>query len=199
MAVEMKLNRAAIRALEPGQRITQGGITAERTAAGEIRISVNTQVDGRRVHRRGFLTFTEAKEFIEQARTDARHGRLNLPTGRKLALAFASAAEQYLARMEQSNGKNLVAKRRQLRLYLVPAFGQRGSMRSRHSQSSLIRSAASMLVRRRRRSTANSQRSRTCSIEPSNGNGSTGYLPDRRSLPRLAVGSSRSTINNATR
>src|SRR5262249_49335428 len=119
-----KLDRNAIRGLQPGNKISQSGITAERTAAGEIRISVNTQVDGRRVHRRGFSTLTEAREFIEQSRTDARHGRLNLPTGRKLVLSFAAAADQYLLRMEQSNGKNLVAKRRQLRLYLVPAFAQ---------------------------------------------------------------------------
>lgn len=120
----MKLDRTAIRVLEPGKKITQGGITAERTAAGEIRISVNTQVDGRRVHRRGFSALTEAREFIEQARTDARHGRLNLPAGRKLALTFAAAANQYLRRMEETDGKNLVQKRRHLRLYLVPAFGQ---------------------------------------------------------------------------
>jgi hypothetical protein len=119
----MKLDRPAIRALEPGQKVSQGGITAERTTAGEIRIAVNVQVDGRRVHRRGFSTLTEAREFIEQSRTDARHGRLNLPTGRKLALTFAAAADQYLQRMEQSGGKNLVAKRRQLRLYLVPTLG----------------------------------------------------------------------------
>jgi integrase len=118
------LDRNAIRGLQLRNKISQGGITAERTAAGEIRISVNTQVDGRRVHRRGFSTLTEAREFIEQARTDARHGRLNLPAGRKLALTFAAAADQYLQRMQQSDGKNLVAKRRQLRLYLVPAFGQ---------------------------------------------------------------------------
>ena len=117
-----KLDRAAIRKLEIGQKISEGGIDAERTAAG-VRFTVNVMIDGRRVHRRGLGSLTEAREFVEQAKTDARHGRLNLPKGRKLALTFAAAAPDYVKHLEQSGGKNLVAKRRQLRMYLQPYFG----------------------------------------------------------------------------
>jgi integrase len=55
------------------------------------------------------------REFIEQARTDARSGRLKLPKGRKLGLTFAAAAPKYLALLEEEGGKNLVAKHRHLR------------------------------------------------------------------------------------
>src|SRR5205085_3563347 len=84
--------------------------------------------DGRRVHRvigreADGVTRSQCEEFIERARTEARSGRLNLPKGRKLALSFGIACNDYLARLEQTNGKNLVAKRRQSRLYLKPYFG----------------------------------------------------------------------------
>jgi hypothetical protein len=116
------LNRDAIRKLPIGGKITENGITAERTEK-DIRISVNAMIDGQRIHRRGFATLAEATSFIEQAKTDARHGRLNLPRGRKLALSFSRAADDYLVRLEETGGKNLVAKRRQLRMYLKPHFG----------------------------------------------------------------------------
>jgi len=123
-----RLDRPAIRRLQAGQKITEHGITVERLVEGDIRFSVNVMVDGRRIHRvlgaaSGGLTRTQCEEFIEQARTDARADRLNLPKGRKLALTFGTAAEDYIARLEQSNGRNLTAKRRQLRMYLKPYFG----------------------------------------------------------------------------
>ncbi len=117
-----RLTRTALRELRIGQRISQGGITAERTAAA-IHISVNAMVDGQRIHRRGFASLAECQEFLDQARADARRGRLNLPQGRKLALTFGRAAQEYIERLEQSEGKNLVAKRRQLKLHLTPTFG----------------------------------------------------------------------------
>jgi integrase len=85
-------------------------------------------VDGRRVHRvlgrdSEGVTRTQCEEFIEQARTEARAGRLNLPKGRKLALAFGTAAADYVTRLEQANGKNLKTKRHQLQMYLKPYFG----------------------------------------------------------------------------
>jgi integrase len=85
-------------------------------------------VDGRRIHRvigreRDGVTRTQCEEFIEQARTEARSGRLSLPKGRKLALGFARAADDYLTRLEDGAGRNLTAKRRQLRMHLKPYFG----------------------------------------------------------------------------
>lgn len=122
MTRSTRLDRNAVRKLAIGERIAEGGIVAERTASG-IRFSVNVMIDGRRVHRRGLGSLTEAREFVDQARNDARHGRLNLPAGRKLALTFAAAADDYLARLDQANGKNMIAKRRQVRMYLKPYFG----------------------------------------------------------------------------
>ena len=123
-----RLDRATIRKLQPGQKIAEHGIVAERLASGDLRYSVNIMVDGKRVHRvigrdSEGVTRTQCEEFIEQARTDARTARLNLPKGRKLALAFSQAATDYIERLEQTGGRNLVAKRRQIRMYLSPFFG----------------------------------------------------------------------------
>jgi integrase len=84
--------------------------------------------DGHRIHRvigreSEGVTRTQAEEFIEKVRSEAREGRLSLPRGRKTQLSFAEASKKYIDRLEESNGKNLVAKRRQLRLYLTPFFG----------------------------------------------------------------------------
>jgi len=69
------------------------------------------------------VTRTQAEEFIARARSDAKEERLNLPKGRKTALTFERGASDYLVRMEDTGGRNLIAKRRQLRLYLSPFFG----------------------------------------------------------------------------
>lgn len=123
-----RLDRAGIRKLRPGQKVAEHGITVERLSTGDLRYSVNIMVDGKRVHRvigrdSEGVTRTQCEEFIEQARTDARAARLNLPKGRKLALTFSAASEDYMKRLEQSDGKNLPIKRRQLRMYLKPFFG----------------------------------------------------------------------------
>ena len=137
-----RLDRAAIRRLAGGEwkatekgkrywvgaKLVEHGIIAERMADGDLRYSVNVMVDGQRVHRvlgreSDGVTRTQAEEFIEKARTDARSDRLSLPKGRKLALTFAEAAGDYLTRSEEEGGKNLKIKRRQLRMYLKPEFG----------------------------------------------------------------------------
>jgi len=123
-----RLDRPAIRRLRPGEKITEHGITAERLADGDIRYTVNVMVDGRRIHRvigkeSDGATRTQCEEFIAAAQTDARHGRLSLPKGRKLALTFAAGADAYLKLLEDSAGKNIAIKRRQLRMYLKPFFG----------------------------------------------------------------------------
>ena len=123
-----RLDRKAIRALKAGEKITEHGITAERLGDGDVRYSVNVMVDGQRIHRvigreSDGVTRTQAEEFIETKRTDAREGRLSLPRGRKTYLPFAKAAENYLKRLEETGGKNIKAKRRQLNLHLKPFFG----------------------------------------------------------------------------
>jgi integrase len=114
--------------LELGEKIIEHGITAERLADGDLRYSVAVMVDGRRIHRvvgkaSEGVTRTQCEAFIEKVRTEARTGRLSLPTGRKLALNFCTAADNYIKRLEEGTGKNITIKRRQLRMNLKPFFG----------------------------------------------------------------------------
>jgi hypothetical protein len=122
------LDRPSIRRLRPGGKITEHGITAERLADGDLRYSVNVMVDGKRIHRvvgktSDGVTRTQCEDFVEKVRTEARTDRLSLPKGRKLALTFGAAADNYIKRLEEGAGKNIAIKRRQLRMYLKPFFG----------------------------------------------------------------------------
>ena len=122
-----KLTRPDIRRLKQGERITEQGITAERLTDGDVRYSVNIMVDGDRIHRvigreSEGVTRTQAENFIEAKRTEAREDRLSLPTGRKTHLTFAQAADAYVKIEEGHNGKNLKAKRRHVRDWLKPFF-----------------------------------------------------------------------------
>ncbi len=129
MAVKFtRLTRPAIRKLQPGERITEYGVTAEGLVDGDVRYSVNIMVDGERIHRvvgRGNdgTTRTQAEDFIAKKRAEAKEGRLNLPRGRKIHLTCATAAKLYLEREKEAGGKDLVSKERHLRLHLVPYFG----------------------------------------------------------------------------
>ena len=123
-----KLDRPSIRRLKPGEKLIEHGITAERLSDGDLRYSVNLMVDGKRIHRvigkeSEGLTRTQCEEFIEWARSEARAGRVSLPKGRKLALTFTAAADDYVNRLDESAGKNITIKRRHLRMYLKPFFG----------------------------------------------------------------------------
>lgn len=89
----MKLTRLALRGLKPGQHATAGGIRFDRLKNGDGRFTVEIMVDRVRVHRvigleSEGVTLTQAEQFIEQARADARRDRLSLPKGRKVALEF---------------------------------------------------------------------------------------------------------------
>ena len=123
-----RLDRPAIRRLKPGEKLTEHGITVERLANGDVHYSINIMVDGERVHRvvgreSDGVTRTQAEEFIEKARSEAREGRLSLPKGRKTVLTLRRAASDYLARLEDTGGKNIKAKRWQFHLHLAPFFG----------------------------------------------------------------------------
>ena len=128
MPKRAKLDRPTIRALKPGEKVSAEGIIAERMANGDTRYSVNIMVDGQRIHRviglgSEGVTISQAREFIAKARTDARHGRLNLPKRRKTPLSFAKAADEYIVRLGQEGGKNIAQKRQKLRDHLKPYFG----------------------------------------------------------------------------
>lgn len=84
-------------------------------------------VDGIRVHRvigkeSEGVTRKQAEVFIEQSRTDARKGRLNLPKGRKVVLGFRESAEKYLVKLEKEGGKDIKKKRQRIELHLSPFF-----------------------------------------------------------------------------
>jgi hypothetical protein len=129
MAVHFaRLTRTAIRRLQPGEKISEHGIVAECLANGDIKYSVGIMVDGTRAHRTigrqsDGTTRTQCEEFIAKVRTDARAGRLGLPRGRKIPLLFTKATESYIARLEQSGGKNITTKREHFRNHLISFFG----------------------------------------------------------------------------
>lgn len=123
----IKLTRPNIRKLSEGNSIIEHGITFERFANGDGRYTVNIMVDGQRVHRvigreSEGVTRKQAEDFIEQIKTDARKGRLNLPKGRKTILRFDRAGELYLAKLEEEGGKDLKMKKMRLNHNLIPFF-----------------------------------------------------------------------------
>lgn len=124
-----KLNRPAMRKLKPGTSIAEHGITFERLESGDGVFTVNVMVDGQRIHRvvgkeSDGTTRTQAEEFIEKLRRDAKENRLALPKGRKVALSFREAAARYLLKLEEEGGKDLRMKTRRLNLHLVPFLGE---------------------------------------------------------------------------
>lgn len=124
-----RLTRPAIRALAPGEKLAEHGITAERQGNGDVRYTVNIMVDGQRIHRvvgreSEGVTREQAERAIETFRTKAREGRLDLPTGRKNHRSFAEAAAEYLQRLEDTGGKNMRDKRRHIPELLIPFFGK---------------------------------------------------------------------------
>ena len=106
----VNLDRPSIRRLKPGERITEHGLTAESLRDGDLRFSVNVMVDGKRIHRvvgkaSDGVTRTQCEDFIEKVRVEARTDRLSLPKGRKLALTFGAAADNYIERLAAGAGK----------------------------------------------------------------------------------------------
>ena len=125
-----KLTRTTTRKLPVGQSITEHGITYEKMPDGDGRFTVNIMVDSVRVHRvigkeSEGVTREKAEEYVSQARTDSRAGRLNLPSGRKTVLTLRNAAEQYLVRLEEGGGKDIEAKKRRFGLHVVPFLGNK--------------------------------------------------------------------------
>jgi integrase len=125
-----KLNKALVKKLEAGKSITEHGIRFDRLPNGDGKFSVNIMVDGQRIHRSygkqsEGVTRNKVENYISQLKTDARAGRLKLPSGRKLVVRFDEAAENYLTRQEQEGGKDLKMKRMRLRHNLVPFFKEK--------------------------------------------------------------------------
>lgn len=123
-----KISPTSTRKMLAGDKVTENGISFERLAGGDGRWSINIMVDGVRIHRvigleSEGVTLTQVQKYIEDTRTKAREGRLNLPKGRKLTLTFSQAADDYMERLRQTDGKGIAFKDAILRLHLKPFFG----------------------------------------------------------------------------
>ena len=123
-----RITRSSMRSLELGGRLNENGIIFTRMKNGEGVFSVNVMVDGERIHRvigkeSDGVVRGHAEQFIARVRTEAREGRLSLPSRRKTYPSFAQAAKQYEARLAETGGKNMAVKRRHFRRYLTPFFG----------------------------------------------------------------------------
>ena len=99
------LTRPNTRSLESGEKIIEHGITFDRQVNGDGRYTVSIMVDGQRIHRvigreSEGVTRQQAEDYIQSVRTEARHGRLNLPKGRKLTIGFRQAAKKYLQKLK---------------------------------------------------------------------------------------------------
>ena len=118
-----KLTRSNARTLKPKETLSEHGIVFQRHNNGDGTYKVNIMVDGKRIHRvvgkeSEGVTRQQAEDYIEKLRTDARHGRLNLPKGRKLAVSFKHAAEKYIEKLKSEGGKDIVKKQERLELHI---------------------------------------------------------------------------------
>jgi len=125
-----KLTRPNIRKLNIEKCIAEHGINFTRLPDGDGNYTVNIMVDGHRIHRvigkeSEGVTRQNAEDFIEQVKTDARNGRLNLPKGRKVILRFKQAADEYLKKLKEEDGKDIPTKDQRLRDHLTPFFGDK--------------------------------------------------------------------------
>lgn len=130
MANFQKLTRPNVKKLRPGEKLTEHGITIERTANWDGIYSVNIMVDRERIHRvigreSDGTTRTQCETWIEKTRTAAREDRLALPKGRKVALTFVDAGRKYIEKLREEGGKGVDRKQRQIDLYLAPFFRQK--------------------------------------------------------------------------
>jgi integrase len=124
------LSRNALRKLAVGERVYDRGVVYERLANNDGRWSIDTIVAGTR-HRftvgrvsEGF-TETQARDAIVELKArkrEAQHGQQSSKTRGKLTLA--KAVPDYLAYLEQHNGRDIEKKRRRFELHLTPALGE---------------------------------------------------------------------------
>src|SRR3954467_12810563 len=125
----IKLTRTTMRKLKHSDMLSEHGIIFERLENGDGRFRINIMVDGQRIHRvvgkeSEGVTRQQVEELIAKLRTDARHGRLNLPKGRKTVFSFKEAAQKYLEKQKAEGAKNLKSKIYQLNLHLIPFFNE---------------------------------------------------------------------------
>lgn len=124
-----KLSRSALRALLPGQSVSENGIVYERTAT-DGRWSINVMVNGRRVHQAiGFesqgYTRQQAEDRVAQlkaSKNEQKHG-VAAPRHQK-ALTIAEAVDDYLKYLREHGGRDLDNKVRRFEQHVVPHLGK---------------------------------------------------------------------------
>jgi integrase len=118
-----------MRKLKHPDILSEHGIIFERLENGDGRFRINIMVDGQRIHRvvgkeSEGVTRNQVEELIAKLRTDARHGRLNLPKGRKTIFNFKEAAEKYLEKQIIEGGKDLKMKKMRIKMHLLSFFNE---------------------------------------------------------------------------
>lgn len=135
MTAYAKLTRSSLRGLQPGQSISEHGITYTRLAGGDGRWTVNVMVNRRRHHQvvglesEGY-TRTQAEDLVATLkaakRTDA-HGVTG--SRRPASMTIRQAADEYLTYLALHNGKDIQAKRMRFREHLTPHMGGKAAAR----------------------------------------------------------------------
>lgn len=131
MSSYSRLTRPGLRALRPGQSLSEHGITYTRLANGDGRWSVNVMVNRRRHHQvvglesEGY-TRTQAEALVASLRATKRASAHGVAGSRHNASQTVSqAADEYLQYLAAHDGRDLDTKARRFRDHLKPHLGQK--------------------------------------------------------------------------
>ncbi len=124
-----KLTPKQIVLMPVGACISESGITAKKMKNGHVSFSINVMIDGQRIHRTVGMSNDgtsrgDAERLVARLKTEAREGRLKLQKNRKLAMSFAEVSVLYLAKMDETDGKNIRRKKQQIKTHLLPFFAK---------------------------------------------------------------------------
>lgn len=122
------MNRARLRKLKPGQRVSEDGVEYERLEK-DGRWLINVQVNRQRIHRvvglesQGY-TRTQAEELIQQLKA-TKHQRAHgvVASRNRKAYSIATAVPDYLEYLREHGGKDLGSKKRRFEQHVMPHLG----------------------------------------------------------------------------
>jgi integrase len=127
----LRLTHAAVRALEPGQHITEQGIRTDVKPNGDVQWAVDVQIHGNRICRviglaSAGITRADCVAFLEKHRSAARAGQLALPAGHRLPQSIDDLGKFYLSQLRATGGRDQTNAEQHWRLHIWPYFtGQR--------------------------------------------------------------------------
>ncbi|WJI14955.1 site-specific integrase [Pseudoxanthomonas winnipegensis] len=135
MTAFAKLTRGGMRGLQPGQSLSEHGITYTRLAGGDGRWTVNVMVNRRRHHQvvglesEGY-TRTQAEDVVATLKAAKRADAHGVTGSRRPAsMTVRQAADDYLAYLRVHSGRDITAKGMRFREHLVPHLGSIGVAR----------------------------------------------------------------------